>query len=157
MQPDATLTTKQTRAATLEAGGTGTAEIAAAVGVHRATVFRWRKDAAYRGLVASIASDAQRVARRALEAEAHTAAERLVGLLGSDDDRVRLRTALAILDRTGHGPGRRVELQAVAVATVATVELARPIDELDRLLTETCGSWGCESVSKGRHVDNRAR
>ena len=134
MQPDATLTTKQTRAATLEAGGTGTAEIAAAVGVHRATVFRWRKDAGYRGLVASIASDAQRVARRALEAQAHTAAERLVGLLDSDDERVKLRAALAILDRTGHGPGHRVDLTATAVA-VTTSTTSDPCEELARLLS----------------------
>lgn len=137
MQPDATLTTKQTRAATLEAMGTSTAEIAAAVGVHRATLFRWRQTDQYRALVALTAEDAGRVARRALEAASMAAVDSLVALLGSDDDRVRLRTALAILDRTGHGPGRRVELQAVAVATVATVELARPIDELDRLLTGT--------------------
>lgn len=137
MQPDATLTTKQTRAATLEAMGTSTAEIADAVGVHRATLFRWRQTDQYRALVALTAEDAGRVARRTLEAASMAAVDSLVALLDSTDDRVRLRTALAILDRTGHGPGHRVELQAVAVATVATVELARPIDELDRLLTGT--------------------
>ena len=135
MQPNATLTPKQTRAATLEAMGHTTDEIAATMGVHRATVFRWRKCKVYRGLVASTIEAGNRLARRQLEAASLDATARLVALLDSGDDRVRLRAALAILDRTGHGPAQRIELQARAKVRVdredATEELARLLSGMD--------------------------
>jgi transposase-like protein len=133
MQPDATLSDRQARAATLEAMGHTTAEIAATMDVHRATVFRWRKGKAYREHVASVAEDAQRVARTSLEYAARDAALRLCSLLQAEDSRVALRAAIAILDRTGHGPAQRIDLTATERYPVA--ERADAAEELARLLS----------------------
>ena len=76
-------------------------------------------------------------ARRPWEREAASldATARLVALLDSGDDRVRFRAALAILDRTGHGPAQRIELQARARGWVdredATEEPARLLSGMD--------------------------
>ena len=133
MQPDATLTERQARAATLEAMGHTTAEIAAAIEVHRATVFRWRKGKSYREHVASVAEDAQRVARTSLEYAAQDAALRLCSLLQAEDPRAALRAAIAILDRTGHGPAQRINLTAAERYPVA--ERAEAAEDLARLLS----------------------
>ena len=113
IEPDATLTERQVRAATLEAMGHTTAEIAATIDVHRATVFRWRKGKSYRSRVASISQDSQRVARTTLQAAARQAAKTLEALMSSEDPNVALRASLAVLDRTGHGPAQRIELASV--------------------------------------------
>ena len=134
MQPDATLTERQARAATLEAMGHTTAEIAAAIEVHRATVFRWRMEKAYRGRVASISQDSQRVARTTLQAAARQAAKTLEDLMSSEDPKVALRAALAVLDRTGHGPAQRVDL--TAVSHYRSFEQADGVAELVAVLNE---------------------
>ena len=132
MQPNATLSERQSRAATLEALGHTTAEIAATMDVHRATVFRWRKDKAYRARVASICEDSRRVARTTLQAGARQAAKTLETLMSSEDPRVALRAALAILDRTGHGPAQRIDLASQPLHPVEEEE--SEIEELERVL-----------------------
>jgi len=112
--------------------GHTTAEVAATVGVHRATVFRWRKGSAYRARVASISQDSQRVARTTLQAGARKASRRLTELMDHDDPRVALRAALAVLDRAGHGPAQRIDL--TAVQQYPQEELEDASEELRRLL-----------------------
>jgi len=133
MQPNATLSDRQARAATLEAMGHTTAQIADLMGVHRATLFRWRKDAAYRARVASILEDSQRAARAVLESASIQAAQRLQGLLSSEDDRVALRAATTILDRSGHGTTQRIDLSGVP--RYPTEEKQDQVLELERLLS----------------------
>ncbi len=132
MQPDATLTERQARAATLEAMGHTTAEIADAMDVHRATVFRWRKGKSYRSRVASISQDSQRVARTTLQAAARQAAKTLEALMSSEDPKVALRASLAVLDRTGHGPAHRIDLAALPLHPAEQEE--SEIEELERIL-----------------------
>jgi electron transfer flavoprotein alpha/beta subunit len=138
MRRDATLSPRKTRAATLEAMGQTADEIADAVGIHRATVFRWRQDATYRSTVASIGEDVQRVARTALQSGAHKAVKRLHTLMDEDDPRVALRACLAVLDRTGHGPTQRVDL--TAVGHYASDKRTEDIAELVKVLDQVMGS-----------------
>ena len=133
MQPDATLNERQARAAALEAAGHTTADISGSVGVHRATIFRWRKDQAYRTRVAVIAEDSQRVARASLESAASDAVACLRALLKVDDPRVALRAAVSILDRTGHGPAHRIDLTA---ERYPTSKAESDVEELQRVLAE---------------------
>ena len=134
MQPDATLTDRQARAATLEAMGHTTTEIAVAMDVHRVTVYRWRQGIDYRSRVAAIMADSQRVVRAGLHAGSMKAVRRLHSLMDAEDPRVALRACLAVLDRTGHGPAHRVDL--------ATAELypehreSEDIAELRRVLSK---------------------
>ena len=132
MQPDATLTERQARAASLEAAGHTTVEIGQSIGIHRATVFRWRQEPAYRARVAVIAEDSRRVARASLECAARDAVSRLRALLLVDDPRVALRAAVAILDRTGHGPAQRIDL--TAQPRFPTSERESDVEELKRVL-----------------------
>jgi transposase-like protein len=134
MQPDATLTDRQARAATLEAMGHTTAEIAEVMGVHRVTVYRWRQGIDYRGRVASIIEDSQRVARAGLHAASVKAVRRLHGLMDAEDARVALRACVAVLDRAGHGPAHRVDL--ATVDAYPREERAEDIAELTRVLDE---------------------
>lgn len=131
VQPPATPTPRQLRAATLEALGHSTDEIASTLGIHRATVFRWRQVPGYRSAVASVVEDARRVARGRLEVAAHLAVRRLLGLVDSPDERVALRAAVAVLDRTGHGPTQRLDLTAPQASGPVRED---PVDELRRAL-----------------------
>ena len=112
--------------------GHTTAEIAAAIEVHRATVFRWRKGKSYRSRVASISQDSQRVARTTLQAAARQAAKTLEALMSSEDPKVALRASLAVLDRTGHGPAHRIDLAALPLHPAEQEE--SEIEELERIL-----------------------
>ena len=64
---------------------------------------------------------------------ARDAALRLCSLLQAEDSRVALRAAIAILDRTGHGPAQRIDLTATERYPVA--ERADAAEELARLLS----------------------
>ena len=99
---------------------------------HRATVFRWRKDEAYRGRVASTHQDAQRVARTTFQAAAHQAAKTLEAWESSDDPKVALRASPAALDRAGHGPAQPIDLAALPLHPVEAV--ASHIEALERIL-----------------------
>jgi len=152
LQPIATLTCRQRRAATLEAMGHTTDDIARTMGVHRATVFRWRRTEGYRSTVATLATDAQRAARLVLEVHAVNAAARLADLLDSPDERIALRAALAVLDRTGHGPGQRVDL---SVAACLASEPVDSVGELARLMAGDVSPAGPDAAESDRGAGER--
>ena len=114
---DATLDERQIRAARMEAAGSLPVEIADEIGVHRATIYRWRELPAYSHLVAALLADTQRAARATLRAGARTAAARVLALVESDDERIALSAAQTLLDRTGHPKAERVEVSAEVEAS----------------------------------------
>jgi hypothetical protein len=114
---DATLDERQIRAARMEAAGSLPVEIAQEIGIHRATVYRWREIPAYTHLVAALLADTQRAARATLRAGARTAAARVLALVESDDERIALSAAQTLLDRTGHPKAERVEVSAEVEAS----------------------------------------
>jgi hypothetical protein len=114
---DATLDERQIRAARMEAAGSLPVEIADEIGIHRATVYRWREIPAYTHLVAALLADTQRAARATLRAGARTAAARVLALVESEDERIALSAAQTLLDRTGHPKAERVEVSAEVEAS----------------------------------------
>jgi hypothetical protein len=116
--------------------GHTTDEIAAAVGVHRSTVFRWRQIAGYRSAVASLVDDSQRVARMALQSGAHRAVKRLHELIDHEDPRIALRACLSVLDRTGHGTAHRLDLTG---PSYASEERQADVEELVKVLDDIMG------------------
>jgi hypothetical protein len=130
---DATLDERQIRAARMEAAGSLPVEIADEIGVHRATIYRWRELPAYSHLVAALLADTQRAARATLRAGAKAAASRVLELVGSDDERIALSAAQTLLDRTGHPKAERVEVSAEVEAS-ARVEVD-PSEALAALLS----------------------
>ncbi len=129
---DATLDERQIRAARMEAAGSLPVEIADEIGIHRATVYRWREIPAYTHLVAALLADTQRAARATLRAGARTAAARVLALVESEDERIALSAAQTLLDRTGHPKAERVEVSAEVEAS-ARVEVD-PSEALAALL-----------------------
>ena len=117
---DATLDERQIRSARMEAAGSLPQEIAAEIGVHRATIYRWRELPEYGHLVAALLADTQRAARATLKAGAKAAAARVLELVSSEDERIALSAAQTLLDRTGHPKAERVELGG-SVETSASV------------------------------------
>lgn len=131
-QQSATLTDNQRRAATMEAQGVPTKDIAARLNVHRVTVFRWRQLDAYKAEVAQVSEDFHRVTRAVLLAGTEAAARRVAALVDSEDERIALAAAQTVLDRTGHPKAERVELSAdVRASGSVTVD---PSDELAAML-----------------------
>ena len=132
-QHAATLDERQIRAARLEAEGNTTVQIAAEVGVHRVTIYRWREIDEYRHFVAALVADTQRAARATLQAGATDAAKRIRELMRSEDERIALSAAQTLLDRTGHPKAERVEMSADVRAS-GRVEVD-PSEELAALLS----------------------
>tara|TARA_S200002703_G_scaffold157940_1_gene167044 strand:- start:874 stop:1239 length:366 start_codon:yes stop_codon:yes gene_type:complete len=116
----------------MEAAGSLPVEIADEIGIHRATVYRWREIPAYTHLVAALLADTQRAARATLRAGARTAAARVLALVESEDERIALSAAQTLLDRTGHPKAERVEVSAEVEAS-ARVEVD-PSEALAALL-----------------------
>ncbi|WP_412068859.1 hypothetical protein [Rubrivirga sp. IMCC43871] len=106
MQPDATfdgpfkgLSPAQTRAAFLIALGEGNSTVADALGIDRSTVWRWGRLETFEAAVNTLLADAKAEVERGALARVQRAYRTLDGLLASQDERVRLRAALSILDR----------------------------------------------------------
>ena len=133
MPQDAPLDERQIRAARMEAEGIVMREIAAAVGVNRKTLYRWREVPGYTAFVASLIEDTQRAARDTLRAGATDAAKRIRELMRSEDERIALSAAQTLLDRTGHPKAERVEMSA-DVRAFGRVEVD-PSEELAALLS----------------------
>jgi len=133
MPQDAPLDERQIRAARMEAEGIVMREIAAAVGVNRKTLYRWRDVPGYTAFVASLIEDTQRAARDTLRAGATDAAKRIRELMRSEDERIALSAAQTLLDRTGHPKAERVEMSADVRAS-GRVEVD-PSEELAALLS----------------------
>jgi len=91
-------------------GGARHAEVAEACGVSTRQVARWVEESDVRERVADAAAEAAATAREVLVGGAREAAEVLLGeMRGADSSGDRIRAALAVLDRSGHGPSARLE------------------------------------------------
>jgi HEAT repeat protein len=80
--------------------------------------------------------DVCEAAARVLQKGALAAAKRLVELLDSEDERVRLAAAIAILDRTGHGKMLHAKCTVESQTLVLSAEDAQRIYETLEMIQE---------------------
>ncbi len=127
----------------LAAGGASTVEIAAALGVHRATVWAWLGDPS----VAAQVDDVRRLARAAVAVRlaelAHDALDVLAQVMADPctPHMVRVRAAAELLDRAGVAPSPALKVDVrqhhPGVDTVPLLRRLCEWQERDRELTES--------------------
>jgi hypothetical protein len=91
----------QTLALELLASGARTSDVAATLGVHRATVWKWQQEPAFEQAILSIQEDARAILRDGLRNQAARAVLVLGELMGNPDPRTRRDAAKAVLGSYG--------------------------------------------------------
>lgn len=122
-------------------GGARHAEIATACGVSVRQVERWAALPDVRAQAATATAEAIATARGVLEAAAREAAESLVTIMRDSSATAadRLRATLAVLDRTGHEAGTKVEHRVLAALPSSDDEAHARFAALSRLARSESG------------------
>lgn len=95
------LNEKQQRALELLVEGKSLAQVAGAIGISRATLWRWRALPDFARALAEVRSASLEAAAHTLAEASRAAVDTFVELLGSDSDSVRLGAAREVLARCG--------------------------------------------------------
>ncbi|MEC7164545.1 MAG: phBC6A51 family helix-turn-helix protein [SAR324 cluster bacterium] len=121
---------KRTTAANTWATGTGkwVEEIAEQIGVHRSTIWRWRQDPEFIAQWNQILTDTREEQTRSLLELQQEAIEALRGCLRSENDVVRLRASLSVLEKVASLKVGSTDAEEVQRDRIQAVKIRRMCD-----------------------------
>lgn len=146
-EPPLLLDSRQEKAVELLFLGRQTlAEIAKECGVSDQTILNWRKKAEFQKALTNYARRQRERAYSLLEAKAETAAMVLVSMMGSENDTVRLKASLEILEMTKLKRTFELKMTESDGITSDSSEISKLISQINRVMAdEKNGLFGLSS------------